>query len=504
MRVPPASVYFPPEDRAAILQQIDECLATGQLTLGKLGRQLEERFAAYVGADHAVAVNSGTSAIEIPLRAMGVEGKEVLVAANSFFATAAAAIAAGASIRFVDCDPRTMAVDPASLRSAIGPNTAGVIVVHIGGLVTPDIAELRKICDDEGVWLFEDAAHAHGSAHDGQMAGTFGVAGSFSFYPTKVMAGGVIAPTDVATLPDGRLVVAHGLDRRRIVLVYAAGTITALAGGGRTRMRGCGPWRARNVDIEGSLRLSAGPGGVVVAAIVPVVLDGEMLRPGPRRVRVRRRGRAAYPDGREARTARSWLIPTTSPSAGRGAPGGGRRAARRRARRGRGTLRRRLRARDAAHCPVGLRAGRRHRAGPGDRGAATPRTPRGEGVCRRPAGSSTVALPRLRPGVYEAAAARADGRRPDRDAPPARARRHPVPPGSRGRSSAAPSSRASSCSKRSSTAVGGPGRARSVLLTPRPLRRQQDGQDPERRKVRLRRDGVIVVDHRRGHTAFEP
>src|SRR5205814_1063754 len=145
MRVPPASVYFPPEDRAVILQQIDECLATGQLTLGKLGRQLEERFAAYLGVDHAVTVNSGTSAIEIPLRAMGAEGKEVLVAANSFFATAAAAIAAGASIRFVDCDPHTMAVDPGVLRAEIGSRTAGVIVVHIGGLVTPDIAELRKV-----------------------------------------------------------------------------------------------------------------------------------------------------------------------------------------------------------------------------------------------------------------------------------------------------------------------------------------------------------------------
>jgi dTDP-4-amino-4,6-dideoxygalactose transaminase len=190
MRVPPASVYFPPEDRAVILQQIDECLATGQLTLGKLGRQLEERFAAYLGVDHAVAVNSGTSAIEIPLRAIGVEGKEVLVAANTFFATAAAVIAAGASVRFVDCDPRTMALDPDLLRGTIGPDTVGVVVVHIGGLVTPDIVQLRKICDDEGVWLFEDAAHAHGSAHDNQMAGTFGAAGSFSFYPTKVMAGG--------------------------------------------------------------------------------------------------------------------------------------------------------------------------------------------------------------------------------------------------------------------------------------------------------------------------
>jgi perosamine synthetase len=208
MRIPPASVYFPPEDRAAILRQIDECLATGQLTLGKLGRQLEERFAAYVGVDHAVTVNSGTSAIEIPLRALGVEGREVLVAANSFFATAAAALAAGASVRFVDCDPRTMAVDADLLRDAIGPNTAGALVVHIGGLVTPDIMKLRKICDDEGVWMFEDAAHAHGSAHDGQMAGTFGTAGSFSFYPTKVMAGGeggIIVTDDERIADEARI-----------------------------------------------------------------------------------------------------------------------------------------------------------------------------------------------------------------------------------------------------------------------------------------------------------
>jgi dTDP-4-amino-4,6-dideoxygalactose transaminase len=190
MRVPPAKVFFPPEDRARILQQIDECLATGQLTLGQLGRQLEEEFAAYVGVEHAVAVSSGTSAIEIPLRAMGVQGKEVLVATNTFFATAAAAIAAGASVRFVDCDPTTMAIDPDRLREAIGRDTVGVVVVHIGGLVTPDVNTIRKLCDDAGVWLFEDAAHAHGSAHDGQMAGTFGSAASFSFYPTKVMAGG--------------------------------------------------------------------------------------------------------------------------------------------------------------------------------------------------------------------------------------------------------------------------------------------------------------------------
>jgi perosamine synthetase len=190
MRVPPATVYFPEEDRHRILGWIDEALATGQLTLGKLGRELEERFAAYVGTRYAVAVSSGTSAIEIPLRALGVTGKEVLVPANTFFATAAAAVHAGARVRFLDCDPETMAVSAADLEAQIGPHTAGVIVVHIGGLVTPDIERIRRVCDARGIWLFEDAAHAHGSTHGGKGAGTFGIAGSFSFYPTKVMAGG--------------------------------------------------------------------------------------------------------------------------------------------------------------------------------------------------------------------------------------------------------------------------------------------------------------------------
>jgi perosamine synthetase len=199
MRVPPATVYVPEEDRRAILARIDEALTTGQLTLGKFGRELEERFAALHGARYAVAVSSGTSAIEIPLRSLGVEGKEVLVPANTFFATAAAALHAGARIRFLDCDPRTMAVSVEDLERQIGPDTAGVVVVHIGGLVTPDIEAIRRLCDERGIWLFEDAAHAHGANHAGRMAGTFGVAASFSFYPTKVIAsgeGGIIITDD--------------------------------------------------------------------------------------------------------------------------------------------------------------------------------------------------------------------------------------------------------------------------------------------------------------------
>lgn len=190
MRVPAAAIHFPEEDRQEILRQIDECLRTGQLTLGRIGKELEAEFAAAHGARHAVSVSSGTSAIEIPLRALGCAGGEVLVQANTFFATAAAVVAAGARPRFVDCDPATMAMDPQALAAAIGPDTVGAVVVHIGGLVTPDVTELERICDEAGIWLFEDAAHAHGSSLGGRMAGTFGVAGSFSFYPTKVLAGG--------------------------------------------------------------------------------------------------------------------------------------------------------------------------------------------------------------------------------------------------------------------------------------------------------------------------
>jgi perosamine synthetase len=207
LRVPPVHVVFPPEDRAEILRRIDEALQSGQLTLGAIGRELEERFAAHHGAAHAIAVNSGTSAIEIPLRALGVHGKEVLVPANTFFATAAAVIAAGASPRFVDCDPATMAVDVESVRAAIGPNTAGLVVVHIGGLVTPDIHALKALCDEHGLFLFEDAAHAHGSTFGGQSAGTFGVASSFSFYPTKVITaaeGGIILTDDPHLADEAR------------------------------------------------------------------------------------------------------------------------------------------------------------------------------------------------------------------------------------------------------------------------------------------------------------
>src|SRR5256885_14327604 len=94
-KVPAAKIQFLPEDRAWIAERIQDVLATGQLTLGKYGAEFEQQFAKFYGARHAIAVNSGTSSLEIILRAFGVEGKDVLVPTNTFFATAAAVGHAG-------------------------------------------------------------------------------------------------------------------------------------------------------------------------------------------------------------------------------------------------------------------------------------------------------------------------------------------------------------------------------------------------------------------------
>jgi dTDP-4-amino-4,6-dideoxygalactose transaminase len=153
-------------------------------------------------------VSSGTSALEIIFRAIGVEGGEVVVPTNTFFATPAAVQHAGGIVRFAECDPATYAMDVDHTRTLINDRTRAVVVVHIGGLITPRIAELQKLCDDAGIPLIEDAAHAHGSTLHGKPAGSFGLAAAFSFYPTKVITsgeGGMISTNDDRINEEARI-----------------------------------------------------------------------------------------------------------------------------------------------------------------------------------------------------------------------------------------------------------------------------------------------------------
>ncbi len=208
INVPAAKIHFLPEDRRWIADRIQEVLASGQLTLGKYGAEFESKFARFCGVRHAVAVNSGTSSLEIVLRVLGVEGKDVLVPTNTFFATAAAAVHAGGNPVLMDTDPESFGVLPHEAEKALTLNTAAIIVVHIGGIVSRHMPELLELAQKKGVWLVEDAAHAHGSSLAGVRAGAFGIAGSFSFYPTKVMTsaeGGMIATNDDRIASEARI-----------------------------------------------------------------------------------------------------------------------------------------------------------------------------------------------------------------------------------------------------------------------------------------------------------
>jgi dTDP-4-amino-4,6-dideoxygalactose transaminase len=208
LKVPAAKIQFLPEDRAWIAERIQEVLESGQLTLGKYGDEFEKRFAKLCGVRHAIAVNSGTSSLEILLRSLGVEGKEVLVPTNTFFATAAAVVHAGGIPVLIDMDPQSFGVHPDVVAKNIGPKTAGLVVVHIGGIVSAQMPALVELAKAKGIWLLEDAAHAHGSSYNSTSAGAFGIGSSFSFYPTKVMTsaeGGMIVTNDDHLAEEARI-----------------------------------------------------------------------------------------------------------------------------------------------------------------------------------------------------------------------------------------------------------------------------------------------------------
>ena len=199
MRVPPAAIVFSEEDVTDVLALIESSLRSGQLTLGQHGQQFEEAFGARVGRKHAIAVSSGTSALEIVFRTLHVHGKGVIVPDNTFFATAAAVMHAGGTPVFADADRDTLAPTLADISAKIGPNTVGVCIVHIGGIVAPELPAIEAECKRRGIWLVCDAAHAQGATLNGRDASDWGVASTYSFYPTKVMTsgeGGMIVTDD--------------------------------------------------------------------------------------------------------------------------------------------------------------------------------------------------------------------------------------------------------------------------------------------------------------------
>jgi len=222
IKVQSAFPSFDEKSISRILRDIELTLKSGVLTTGPHVKDFEGKFAEYVKAKHAVAVNSGTSNLEICLRYFKVKDREVIVPTNTFVATPNSVIFAGGRPVFADMREDTLCVDPEDVRRKISSRTAGVIVVHIAGLVCPQIKELAELCEDHNLFLLEDCAHAHGAMIDGKMAGTLSDAGCFSFYPTKVMTtgeGGMITTDHSGLAEAARCMRNHGQNSQRLMVM---------------------------------------------------------------------------------------------------------------------------------------------------------------------------------------------------------------------------------------------------------------------------------------------
>jgi dTDP-4-amino-4,6-dideoxygalactose transaminase len=189
-------------------------LETGRFVGGQLVEEFEATWAAFCGTNHAIGVANGTDALRLTLTALGIgPGDEVIVPTNTFVATAAAVVLAGATPRFADVNPDSLLLGVEDLSAAISPRTRAVIVVHLYGQV-PDMTALCQAARGAGIALIEDAAQAHGAAWHGAKAGSLGLAGCFSFYPAKNLGAfgdaGAVVTSDPALAARIRMLRDHG------------------------------------------------------------------------------------------------------------------------------------------------------------------------------------------------------------------------------------------------------------------------------------------------------
>jgi len=200
-RIPYLSLV-PREDAGDLRAAIDRVVAGGWFVLGPEVEAFEAEFAGASGAAQAVGVGSGTDAIALSLRALGIgAGDEVITSPLSAAYSALAVVMAGARPVFADIDPERLTIDPARIEAAITPRTRAILPVHLYGQAA-DMTAIERIASRHGLAIVEDCCQAHLATADGRPVGTIGAAGAFSFYPTKNLGGlgdsGAIVTNDPA------------------------------------------------------------------------------------------------------------------------------------------------------------------------------------------------------------------------------------------------------------------------------------------------------------------
>ncbi len=200
-RIPFLSLV-PGEDADDVRRAIDRVIERGWFVLGPEVGAFEQEFADACGAAHAVGVGTGTDAIALILRALGIgAGDEVITSPLSAAYSALAVIMAGARPVFADIDPRRATIDPARIAALVGPRTRAILPVHLYGQPA-DMAAIERVAARHNLAVVEDCCQAHLATSDGRPVGTIGVAGAFSFYPTKNLGalgdGGAVVTSDRA------------------------------------------------------------------------------------------------------------------------------------------------------------------------------------------------------------------------------------------------------------------------------------------------------------------
>lgn len=191
-------IPFEAHHRHEYYRLLDTVFDSNFLSEGNMVKEFERLFSEFTGIPSCAVVNGGAALLALYEYA-GVRGHEVIVPANTFWATAAAARRAGATVVYADCNRDDLCISFEDIRKKVTKKTKAVAVVHIGGHIAFQIDEIARFCREHDIVLIEDCAHAHGALYNGRAAGSWGLGGAYSFYATKTMPlgeGGMICSHD--------------------------------------------------------------------------------------------------------------------------------------------------------------------------------------------------------------------------------------------------------------------------------------------------------------------
>jgi dTDP-3-amino-3,4,6-trideoxy-alpha-D-glucose transaminase len=268
-----------PELFAELMEVVERIARNSAFTLGPELERFEGAFASFCGTEYAAGISSGTAALEIALRALGIgPGDEVIVPTYSFIATAEAVSTVGATPVIVDIDPETALITAATVEAALTERTRCVIPVHLFGRPV-DMDPLLALCRERGIAVIEDACQAHGALYKGNPVGSLGDAGCFSFYPTKNLGGwgdgGALVTSDPALDAKVRLLRSHG-EGTRHHHELATGTHrldTLQAAILEVKLKHLPAWNQRRRDAADALRAGLAESSVVSPAPAAAASD---------------------------------------------------------------------------------------------------------------------------------------------------------------------------------------------------------------------------------------